>query len=122
MKRIVLLFSLLVATTSIFSQEYNYKFRLTLKDKKNTGYSVDKTEDFLSKKAIERKPGARSLKGILADSMLDLMYELPKSKEHRKVMITAECIEDGVQPQVELIKADDVKNNVKDYEESNFAG
>lgn len=55
MKKIVLLFSLLVATTSIFSQEYNYKFRLTLKDKKNTGYSVDKPEDFLSKKAIERR-------------------------------------------------------------------
>ena len=72
----------------------------------------------VAKKAIERKTGARSLKGILEDSMLDLMYELPKSKEHRKVMITAECIEDGVQPQVELIKADDIK----DYEESNFAG
>ena len=72
----------------------------------------------VAKKAIERKTGARSLKGILEDSMLDLMYELPKSKEHRKVMITAECIEDGVQPQVELIKADETK----DYEESNFAG
>ncbi len=79
------------------------------------------TEDALravARKAIERKTGARSLKGILEDSMLDLMYELPKSKEHRKVTITAECIEKGVQPKVELIKADEAK----DYEESNFAG
>lgn len=55
MKKIVLLFSLLVAASAVFSQEYNYKFRLTLKDKGKTSYSVDKPEKFLTSKALERR-------------------------------------------------------------------
>jgi subtilisin family serine protease len=55
MKKFTLLFSLLVITSSVFSQEYNYKFRLTLKDKGKTSYSIDKPEKFLSPKAIERR-------------------------------------------------------------------
>jgi subtilisin family serine protease len=55
MKNFTLLFSLLVITSSVFSQEYNYKFRLTLKDKGKTSYSIDKPEKFLSPKSIERR-------------------------------------------------------------------
>lgn len=45
---------LLAASLSVFSQEYNYKFRLTIKDKKSD-YSIDKPEDFLSAKSLERR-------------------------------------------------------------------
>jgi hypothetical protein len=38
-----------------FSQKYNYKFRLTLEDKGKTAYSIDKPEEFLSAKALERR-------------------------------------------------------------------
>lgn len=55
MKKITLLFGLLIAASGIFSQEYNYKFRLTLKDKGKTSYSVDKPEKFLAPKALERR-------------------------------------------------------------------
>ncbi|MDR3057017.1 MAG: S8 family serine peptidase [Prevotella sp.] len=55
MKKITLLFGLLIAASGIFSQEYNYKFRLTLKDKGKTSYSVDKPEKFLTPKALERR-------------------------------------------------------------------
>ena len=55
----------------------------------------------VAKKAIERKTGARSLKGIIEDVMLDVMFELPKSDTPRKVIITKECIEDGAEPKIE---------------------
>lgn len=54
----------------------------------------------VAKKAIERKTGARSLKGIIEDVMLDVMFEIPKSSEPRKVIITKECIENGQKPEI----------------------
>lgn len=54
----------------------------------------------VAKKAIERKTGARSLKGIIEDTMLDVMFELPKSDEPRKVVVTKDCIENGVSPKI----------------------
>ena len=54
----------------------------------------------VARKAIERKTGARSLKGIIEDLMLDVMFDIPKSNEPRKVIITKACIEDSAQPEV----------------------
>ena len=54
----------------------------------------------VARKAIERKTGARSLKGIIEDLMLDVMFDIPKSTEPRKVIITKACIEEGAQPEV----------------------
>lgn len=54
----------------------------------------------VAKKAIERKTGARSLKGIIEDVMLDVMFELPKSNEKRKVIVTEECLEKNASPKV----------------------
>lgn len=55
----------------------------------------------VARKAIERKTGARSLRGILEDVMLDIMYDIPKSDKHRRVTITKECIENHAAPKVE---------------------
>lgn len=52
----------------------------------------------VAKKAIERKTGARSLKGIIEDTMVDVMFDIPKSDTHRKVTITADCINNGSEP------------------------
>ena len=57
----------------------------------------------VAKKAIERKTGARSLKGIIEDTMLDVMFEIPKSDEKRRVTITKECLEEGKEPKIEVI-------------------
>ena len=54
----------------------------------------------VAKKAIERKTGARSLKGIIEDIMLDVMFDIPKSDEPRKVIITRDCIENGEKPKI----------------------
>ena len=59
----------------------------------------------VAKRAIERKTGARSLKGIIEDTMLDVMFDIPRSDEHRRVIITEDCIEKGERPKVEPIAA-----------------
>ena len=59
----------------------------------------------VAKKAIERKTGARSLKGIIEDTMLDVMFDIPKTTDKRKVTITADCINKGAKPKIEKIDA-----------------
>jgi len=54
----------------------------------------------VAKMAIERKTGARSLKGIIEDVMLDVMFEIPKSDEPRKIVITEACIKGDEQPKI----------------------
>ncbi|MBO6177574.1 MAG: ATP-dependent Clp protease ATP-binding subunit ClpX [Selenomonadaceae bacterium] len=58
----------------------------------------------VAKKAIERKTGARSLKGIIEDTMLDIMYELPKEDKKRKVRVTKECIEKKATPIITYVE------------------
>ena len=54
MKRIVL--GCLVACLALSaSAEKNYKYRVSLKDKVGTAYSVDKPQEFLSERALERR-------------------------------------------------------------------
>jgi ATP-dependent Clp protease ATP-binding subunit ClpX len=43
--------------------------------------------------AIKRNVGARGLRIILEELMLDLMYQLPQQKEHRELTITKEMVE-----------------------------
>jgi ATP-dependent Clp protease ATP-binding subunit ClpX len=57
----------------------------------------------VAKKAIERKTGARSLKGIIEDTMLDVMFDIPRSDDTRRVTITADCINNGAEPTIEKI-------------------
>ena len=54
----------------------------------------------VAKMAIERKTGARSLKGIIEDVMLDVMFDIPKTNEPRRVVITEACIKGEEQPQI----------------------
>ncbi len=57
-------------------------------------------EDALSliaQKAIERKTGARGLRSILEEILLDIMYELPELMGY-EVIITKEVIETGAKP------------------------
>ena len=51
----------------------------------------------IAKKAIKRKTGARGLRAILEENMIDIMYELPEYSGY-EVLITKEVIEDGETP------------------------
>ncbi|MBI4698979.1 MAG: ATP-dependent Clp protease ATP-binding subunit ClpX [Nitrospirae bacterium] len=46
----------------------------------------------IAKEAIKRKTGARGLKAILEDVMLDVMYEIPSQRSIRECLITDEVI------------------------------
>lgn len=56
----------------------------------------------IAKKAIERKTGARGLRSILEDIMLDIMYEIPSRDDIEKCIITKETVEKRVSPTLVL--------------------
>lgn len=47
----------------------------------------------IAKKAMEKKTGARALRAIIEDFMLDIMYEIPKDDHIGSVVITEDYIE-----------------------------
>jgi ATP-dependent Clp protease ATP-binding subunit ClpX len=62
---------------------------------------LDFTEDALSaiaRKAIERKTGARGLRSILEDILLDTMFDLPGMDSVTKVVVNEEAVESDAQP------------------------
>lgn len=54
--------------------------------------------DVIVKKAIERKTGARALRSIVENFMLDIMYELPNKKDIDKCIITKDVVEQNADP------------------------
>ena len=51
----------------------------------------------IAQKAIKRKTGARGLRAIMEEAMIDIMYELPEYSGY-EVLITKEVIENGEKP------------------------
>ena len=63
------------------------------------------TEDALkaiAQKAMEREIGARALRAVIDEFMLDIMYEIPKDDNIGQVTITKEYIEGTGGPVIEL--------------------
>jgi ATP-dependent Clp protease ATP-binding subunit ClpX len=56
----------------------------------------------IAKKAIERKTGARGLRSIIEEVMLDIMYEIPNRDDIEKCVITKETIENKGEPTLVL--------------------
>ncbi|KGG80211.1 ATP-dependent protease [Caloranaerobacter azorensis H53214] len=52
----------------------------------------DEALEVVAQKAIERKTGARGLRGILEEIMLDIMYEIPSRSDIKKCIITKDTI------------------------------
>ncbi len=65
------------------------------------GVTLTFTDDALraiAKKAIERKTGARGLRAIMEDNLLELMYEIPDRKDITEIIIDDKVINDGKEP------------------------
>lgn len=62
----------------------------------------------IAKKALERKMGARGLRAILENVLLDTMYDLPSSRDIVKVVVDEKTIEQNGTPI--LIYSDEAKN------------
>ena len=56
----------------------------------------------IAKKALEKHTGARALRAILEEYMLDIMYEIPKDDSIGQVIITKEYIEGNGGPKILL--------------------
>ena len=55
----------------------------------------------IAEKALEKKTGARGLRSIIEEFMLDIMYETPKDKNIGKVVITSDYINKKGGPLIE---------------------
>ena len=49
--------------------------------------------DLIAKKAIKRKTGARALRSIVEELMLDVMYDIPTKHDITKFVVTKEMVE-----------------------------
>ena len=56
--------------------------------------------ELVAKKSLERKTGARGLRAIMENSLMDLMYKTPSDKTIRKCIITKEAVEGTGEPEI----------------------
>lgn len=61
----------------------------------------------IARKAIERKTGARGLRSIIEEVMMDIMFEVPSHEEITKVIITEAVVDGKAEP--EMIREADKK-------------
>jgi ATP-dependent Clp protease ATP-binding subunit ClpX len=72
------------------------------------GVELEFTDDALlaiAEKSLQKKLGARGLRTIIEDLMLDIMYDLPSSKKATKIEITRTIVEEDGQSFERLKKA-----------------
>ncbi|CAD2077731.1 ATP-dependent Clp protease ATP-binding subunit ClpX [Phocicoccus schoeneichii] len=56
--------------------------------------------DAVAELAIERKTGARGLRSIIEERMVDIMFDVPSNEDIKKVLITRDTIINETEPQV----------------------
>lgn len=61
--------------------------------------------DEIVEKALKRKTGARGLRSIMEESMLDIMFTLPSMKNVERCIVTRETIQNNAPPVYEKRKA-----------------
>jgi len=54
----------------------------------------------LAKQALKRKSGARGLRAIVEEALLETMYEIPSKMDVKEVLVSEKCITNGESPLV----------------------
>ena len=54
-----------------------------------------------AEKAVERGIGARGLRAVLEEVMIQIMYDVPDQPDIARVTITPESVKNGAQPQID---------------------
>ncbi len=65
------------------------------------GVELEFTEDALveiARESIRRKTGARGLRAIMEEIMLDVMFEIPSLSDVKKVLVSAEVVKNKLKP------------------------
>jgi ATP-dependent Clp protease ATP-binding subunit ClpX len=52
----------------------------------------------IARKTLTRDTGARGLRSIIESVMRDIMFEIPSRSDVREVLVTGDCIDEGVAP------------------------
>jgi len=89
------------ALMTILTQPKNALVKQYQRLLKLDGIELEIREDALlavAKKAMERKTGARGLRSILENALLETMYELPSKEGVQKVSVDASTINEGARP------------------------
>ncbi|WP_281190855.1 ATP-dependent Clp protease ATP-binding subunit ClpX [Staphylococcus schleiferi] len=91
------------ALKNILTQPKNALVKQYTKMLELDGVSLEFTEEALaaiSEKAIERKTGARGLRSIIEEALIDIMYDIPSTEDVVKVVITKETIVNETEPEL----------------------
>src|SRR5438105_8629193 len=59
---------------------------------------ADESLSAIADKALERETGARGLRSIIEEVLLEVQFELPSRRDVRKCVVTKETIEKDVPP------------------------
>ncbi len=63
----------------------------------------------IAKKSVERKTGARGLRAIMEDTMMDTMFEIPSENLVRKCIITKDSVEGKGKPILEFADEEEIR-------------
>ena len=63
--------------------------------------------DSIAELAMNRKTGARGLRSILEDTLLDVMYESPSREDIQKIVISKETVIDKLPPKMVITQEED---------------
>jgi len=89
------------ALMTILTQPKNALVKQYQRLLKLDGVDLEIREDALravAEKAMARKTGARGLRSILENALLETMYELPSKKGVMKISVEATTITEGARP------------------------
>ena len=62
----------------------------------------DEALDWVAQEALKRETGARALRAIIEEFMLDIMYEVPKDSGIGTVVVTRGYLEKNGGPRIEM--------------------
>jgi ATP-dependent Clp protease ATP-binding subunit ClpX len=62
----------------------------------------------VAQKALERETGARGLRSIIEEVLLEVQFELPSRRDVKKCVVTKETIERGLKPTLVTVAPDEL--------------
>lgn len=89
------LIEILTEPKNALTKQYQYLFEM-----EGVALNFDKEAlTAIAKQAMKRKTGARGLRSIIENALLDTMYELPSMTDVKEVLVDADVINEGKTPQ-----------------------
>jgi ATP-dependent Clp protease ATP-binding subunit ClpX len=68
---------------------------------------ADEALEAIADRALERETGARGLRSIIEETLMDTQFELPSRRDVRKCVVTREAVERGLPPTLVTEAVDD---------------